>query len=401
MKFSSLREAHVTGKYVVMRVDLNVPTDNGHVTDTTRIDRLKPTIDYLVEHDARVILLSHFGRPKGVSPEFSQKFLAPVLTQQWAHPVSFATDCVGDVAMTARNHMKDGDILLLENVRFHPQEEKNDEAFAKQLAQLGDIYVNDAFSAAHRAHASTEGVAHFLPSYAGFLMEEELNALNLALGNPTRPVAAIVGGAKVSTKLDLLQNLVTKVDLLVLGGGMANTFLHAHDIPVGKSLCEPDMAEQVHKIESAAAKNNCRILIPHDVVVATEFKANAAHITCGVGDIPATHMALDVGPETVREIQTALENCKTIIWNGPLGAFEIPPFQNATIAVAQTVSHLTQAGKVKSVAGGGDTVAALEMAQMVDELTYVSSAGGAFLEWMEGKSLPGVAALSHGKNQAN
>jgi phosphoglycerate kinase len=393
MQFQSLRTASVTGKYILMRVDLNVPTQDGRVTDTTRIDRLKPTIDFLVQQGARTILLSHFGRPKGITPEFSQKFLTPALEAQWRHPVSFSADCIGDAAMSARNAMKDGDILLLENVRFHAEEEKNDLGFAKQLAVLGDIYVNDAFSAAHRAHASTEGLAHMLPAFAGFLMEEELSALNLALGNPIRPVAAIVGGAKVSTKLDLLNNLVTKVDVLVLGGGMANTFLHAHGVKIGKSLCEPDMVAQVHKIKETAAQHNCKIIIPSDVVVACEFKANPQHSICDVTSIPSDHMALDIGPQTVEQIKTILATCKTIIWNGPLGAFELPPFHTATVSLAQFVAAQTQSGSVKSVAGGGDTVAALEMAGVIEKMTYVSSAGGAFLEWMEGKTLPGVAAL--------
>lgn len=400
MEFNSLKNANVKDKYVLVRADLNVPVKDGKVTDTTRIDRVKKTIEFLTSNGAKTIILSHYGRPKGVTPEFSQKFLVSELKKSWGVPVSFAEDCTGDAAAKARSELKSGEVLLLENVRFHPEEEKNDAGFARELAKLGDIYVNDAFSAAHRAHASTEGVAHLLPTYAGFLMEEELNALNMALEKPERPVAAIVGGAKVSTKLELLGNLVGKVDFLVLGGGMANTFMYAQGQQVGKSLCEKDMADQAREIIEKAKSNNCEIILPVDRVVVKEFGANAPHDVIASGDITEDQEAVDIGPETIKLVEEKLADCKTIIWNGPMGVFEVKPFDNGTNGLAKLVAQMTSDGKVTSVAGGGDTVFAMENAGVADQLTYISSAGGAFLEWMEGKTLPGVAALSAMKKAA-
>lgn len=393
MNFTALRNMDVKGKIVLLRADLNVPAENGTITDTTRIDRLKPTIDFLSQHGAKTLILSHFGRPKGVTPEFSLRFMLPALTKSWGVPVGFANDCIGGEAESAKASLQNGQVILLENVRFHPDEEKNDLGFARQLASLGDIFCNDAFSAAHRAHASTEGLAHILPSCAGFLMEAELNALTAALENPSRPVMAIVGGSKISTKISVLENLVKKVDYLFLGGGMANTFLFADGIEVGKSLCERDMVDEARRIQAAAKQTGCEILLPVDRVIVDKFGANAPHEIIPTSTMPADREAVDVGPETVLMLRQTLSRCKTVLWNGPLGVFEVKPFDTGTNAAAQAVAEATATGLV-SVAGGGDTVSALEHARCADKFTYVSSAGGAFLEWMEGKSLPGVQALS-------
>lgn len=397
MSFKTIADFDLKGKKVLLRADLNVPTKDGKVTDTTRIDRLKPTIDALVAKGAKVLVLSHFGRPKdGPTPEFSLAFLQPVLEHQWGHKVDFARDCIGAPAADLAATLQAGEIGLLENVRFHKGEEKNDAAFARELAKNGDVYVNDAFSAAHRAHASTEGLAHILPTAAGLLMEAELTALQSALENPVRPVAAIVGGAKISTKLELLENLVRKTDILVLGGGMANTFLFARGVDMKASLCEKDMADQARKIMDIAKQAGCDIVLPVDGLEAGEFKAGAHNQVCDVHAVSAGKMVLDIGPKTIEIIKQKLDTAKTIVWNGPLGAFEIEPFDTGTVTVAR---HVAQSG-IKCVAGGGDTVAALEHAGVVDRLSYVSTAGGAFLEWLEGKTLPGVAALTVRQNAA-
>lgn len=400
MQFQSLKHTDVSNKYVLLRADLNVPAKDGKISDTTRIDRLKPTIDYLAKNGAKTIILSHFGRPKGVTPEYSLKFMLPALEKSWGVSVSFADDCIGEAAASARASLQSGQVLLLENVRFHEEEEKNEISFTKELAKLGDIFVNDAFSAAHRAHASTEGVAHYLPSAAGFLMEDELNALSKALESPTRPVMAIVGGAKISTKLSVLENLVRKVDFLVLGGGMANTFLYANGVEIGKSLCEKDMAAEAQKISNIAAENNCEIILPVDLVTVETLAENAPSQVSPIAILPLEKSAVDIGPATVKLLAEKLASCKTVLWNGPLGVFEIAPFDEGTNAVAKIVGDLTQQGKLVSVAGGGDTVSALEHAGIADQLSYISTAGGAFLEWMEGKTLPGVAALLHSKKAA-
>ncbi|WP_416356090.1 phosphoglycerate kinase [Aureimonas phyllosphaerae] len=392
--FKTLDDAALQGKRVLVRVDLNVPMKDGVVTDTTRIERILPTIREIAEKGGRAILLAHFGRPKGkVDPSQSLGPIAPVLAEKLGQPVGFAEDCVGPVADGIVANMKDGDVLLLENTRFHDGEEKNDETFVSGLAALGDIYVNDAFSAAHRAHASTEGLAHHLPSYAGRTMQAELEALEKGLGQPEKPVIAIVGGAKVSTKIDLLQNLVTKVDCLVIGGGMANTFLAAQGKDVGKSLCEHDLADTAKAILAAAQTSGCTILLPVDAVVAREFKANAENETVPVDRVPSDAMILDVGPASVGAITEWIDKSKTLVWNGPLGAFELQPFDKATMAAARHAASRTEAGQLVSVAGGGDTVAALNQAGVSERFSYVSTAGGAFLEWMEGKPLPGVDAL--------
>jgi len=393
-RFRTIDDLDVAGKTVLLRADLNVPMQDGRVSDTTRIDRLVPTIRELTSKGAKVALLSHFGRPKGGPDEKnSLRQVLPALEQALGTQVAFAPDCVGDAAAQAVKALGNGQVILLENTRFHAGEEKNDPALAKGMAALGDIYVNDAFSAAHRAHASTEGLAHLLPAAAGRLMQAELEALGRALEHPERPVAAVVGGAKISTKLDLLLNLVAKVDLLVLGGGMANTFLAAQGAQVGASLQEKDMHEQARAISQRAKERGSRILLPIDAVVAPRFEAGIATRTVPIGQIAPDEMMLDVGPETVRLIERELAGCKTVVWNGPLGAFEVPPFDQGTKAVARIVADATGAGRVVSVAGGGDTVAALAHAGVEDRMTYVSAAGGAFLEWLEGKELPGVKAL--------
>ena len=382
------------GKRVLLRADLNVPMQNGKISDLTRLERLSPTIKELSEKGARVIVCSHFDRPKGKRvPEMSLRPIAEALGQVLGKPVAFAEDCVGAPAQAAVDAMADGAVLVLENTRYHAGEETNDAGLSKALAALADVYVNDAFSAAHRAHASTEGVAHLLPSYAGRLMQAELSALEAALGKPQRPVAAIVAGSKVSTKLDLLTNLVEKVDILVIGGAMANTFLAAQGFDVGKSLQEPDLHETALNILAEAKAKGCEIVLPVDLMVAEKFAANPPTLTVPASAVPADMMALDVGPVTVEAFIKRLPEIKTIIWNGPLGAFEIPPFDAATNALALAVADATAKSGLISVGGGGDTVAALRAAGVADRLTYISSAGGAFLEWMEGKTLPGVAAL--------
>lgn len=384
----------VTGKRVLVRVDLNVPVADGAVTDATRIERVAPTILELADKKARVILLAHFGRPKdGPSPDLSLEPIARATAAVLRRDVGFAADCVGDKAAAAVAAMKDGDILLLENTRFHKGEEKNDDKFARALAANGDIFVNDAFSAAHRAHASTEGLARLMPAFAGRTMQAELEALEKGLGNPARPVVAIVGGAKVSTKIDLLTNLVKKVDALVIGGGMANTFLAANGTDIGKSLCEHDLGATARQIMIDAAEAGCAIVLPVDGVVAREFKANAPNETVPVASVPADAMILDVGTKSVDAVDAWIDRAATLVWNGPLGVFEIEPFDRATVAVAKHAAARTRAGKLVSVAGGGDTVAALNHAGVADDFTYVSTAGGAFLEWMEGKVLPGVEVL--------
>ena len=395
MAFRTLDNVDVAGKRVLVRADLNVPVRDGKISDLTRIERLCPTIRELSEKGARVIVCSHFDRPKGQRVlAMSLKPMATALAEVLGRKVRFAEDCVGVPAEQTIDTLSAGDVCVLENTRFHAGEEANDPGFAAKLAGLADIFVNDAFSAAHRAHASTEGVAHLLPSYAGRLMQAELEALTLALEKPERPVMAIVGGAKVSTKLELLGNLVGRVDLLVIGGAMANTFLAAQGIAVGKSLQEADMHAMALNILGKARAANCEILLPTDAVTATEFKAHTATKIVPVGAVPADAMILDIGPESVAALIARLAGVKTLVWNGPLGAFEIPPFDAATTALAKAVAAATLAGKLRSVGGGGDTVSALRHAGVLDQLTYVSSAGGAFLEWLEGKSLPGVAALT-------
>jgi len=394
MAFRTLEGLNVRGKRVLLRVDLNVPMADGKVTDNTRIVRQAPTIRELSDKGARVIILAHFERPGGkVVPSMSLKPVVPAVAEVIGRKVTFAEDCVGPVAESAVASLKDGGVLILENTRFHKGEEKNDPDFAKQLAALGDIYVNDAFSAAHRAHASTEGVAKFLPAYAGRAMESELSHLEKALANPTRPLMAVVGGAKVSSKIDLLENLVGKVDTLVIGGAMANTFLAAQGLGVGKSLHEPDYLETARKVTKMAADKGCALVLPGDVVVAGEFRAGAPHRTVPVSAIGPGDMALDVGPATIAAFKKSLAASKTLVWNGPLGAFETAPFDAGTVAAAQAVAEATKAGHLLSVAGGGDTVAALAHAGVENDMTYVSTAGGAFLEWLEGKKLPGVEAL--------
>ena len=397
-RFRSLDDLDVTGRTVLVRGDLNVPVRDGLVTDSTRVDRLAPTLTELAEKGAIVVVMSHFGRPKGgADTENSLRQVVPALERALGRSVAFASDCIGPRAKVAISRAKPGDVILLENLRFHQGEEKNDKKFAAALAEFGDIYINDAFSCAHRAHASTEAIARMLPSAAGRLMQAELEALGQALEKPERPVAAVVGGAKISTKLDLLGNLVRRVDYLVLGGGMANTFLYAQGVAVGNSLCERDMAEQARAIAEVARESGCRLILPVDAVVANEFKAGAENRVVTVDAIPEDGMMLDIGPASVAAISAVLQSCKTVVWNGPLGAFEIEPFDLGTNAVAQAVATLTQAKVVLSVAGGGDTVAALGHAGVADSFSYVSTAGGAFLEWLEGKDLPGVAALGrHG-----
>ena len=394
MSFRTLDNLDVAGKRILLRADLNVPVRVGKITDLTRIERLSPTIRELAANGAKVIVCSHFDRPKGKRvPEMSLGPMAAALGEVLGQRVRFAEDCIGVAAQQAVERMARGDVLVLENTRYHAEEEKNDPTFAAELAKLADIYVNDAFSAAHRAHASTEGVAHLLPAYAGRLMQAELEALDAALGNPVRPVAAIVGGAKVSTKLELLGNLLSKVDVLVIGGAMANTFLAAQGVAVGKSLQEAELHDTARGILAQAKGGRCEIVLPLDAVVATEFKPNVPTRTVGINDVPADAMILDVGPATVADLAGRLATLKTLVWNGPLGAFETPPFDAATTAIARAVAAATQSGTLRSVAGGGDTVSALRHAAVLDKMSYVSSAGGAFLEWLEGKTLPGVAAL--------
>ncbi|MES2451555.1 MAG: phosphoglycerate kinase [Pseudomonadota bacterium] len=385
----------VSGKRVLVREDLNVPMADGAVTDATRFRATLPTVTELADRGAIVLILAHYGRPKGKrDPEMSLALVTGPYSQVLGRPVRFIEDCVGEGAAEAIATLQAGDIAVLENTRFHAGEEKNDPELAAGMARLGDIYVNDAFSAAHRAHASTEGLAHILPAFAGRAMEAELDALDKALGNPEHPVAAVVGGAKVSTKLDVLKHLVAKVDHLIIGGGMANTFLAARGVDVGKSLCEHDLTGTAEEIFEAAERANCTIHLPYDVVVAKEFRANPPVRTVNVHEVASDEMILDVGPAAVEALADVLKNCRTLVWNGPLGAFETPPFDTATVALARTAAALTRDGSLVSVAGGGDTVAALNQAGAGDDFTFVSTAGGAFLEWMEGKELPGVAVLS-------
>jgi phosphoglycerate kinase len=391
--FRTLDSADLAGKRVLVRVDLNVPMENGKVTDATRIARVAPTITEIAAKGGKVILLAHFGRPKGRDPKDSLQPVAHEVARIVKKPVAFADDCVGEAAEKAVAAMKNGDILLLENTRFHKEEEKNDPAFVEKLARLGDVFVNDAFSAAHRAHASTEGLAHKLPAFAGRTMQAELEALGKALEHPQRPVIAVVGGAKVSTKLDLLENLITKVQALVIGGAMANTFLHAQGFNVQKSLAEKDMADTARRILAKAEAANCAIILPVDAIVAFHFKADAPSHAYGVDALPADGMVLDVGSQSIERIKGAIDDAATLVWNGPLGAFEMHPFDAGTVTIARYAAERTKAGKLTSVAGGGDTVAALNHAHVADKFTYVSTAGGAFLEWLEGRKLPGVEAL--------
>lgn len=393
--FKTIDDLDVRGKRVLLRVDFNVPMKGGVVTDKTRIEKSAPTIEELVKRGAKVILLAHLGRPDGkANPEFSLK---PVVgaVQEALHnkPISFANDCIGNPALEAVGKLADGDVILLENVRFHKEEEENDNQFVKHLAQLGDIYVNDAFSAAHRAHASTEGLAHALPSAAGRLMQAELEALQRALEKPERPAMAIVGGAKVSSKVDVLGNLLSRVDVLVIGGGMANTFLLAQGIDIGKSFCDRESAPIAQKIMEIAKKSGKEIILPIDAVCAAELKAGVATSVHDATKIPANKMILDIGPKTIAAIAQKIGAVKTLVWNGPLGVFETPPFDNGTNQVAEAVAKATSGGMLLSVAGGGDTVSALQHAKAADRFSYLSTAGGAFLEWLEGKELPGVAAL--------
>ncbi len=393
-RFLTLNDLAVSGQRVLVRADLNVPMQDGKVSDATRIERLLPTLKELTKAGAKVIVMSHFGRPNGkVVPSMSLKPLAAELGKALGTPVAFAGDSVGPEAKKVVAALKNGQVALLENLRFHPEEEANDIGFAKQLASIGDLYINDAFSTAHRAHASTEAIARLLPNAAGRLMQEELEALGKALDAPQRPLAAIVGGSKISTKLDLIGNLLTKVDLLIIGGGMANTFLYAQGIDIGKSLCEREMADTARRIAEGAAKAGRQIVLPIDAVVAPALTAGSAAQTVPIGRVPSDMMVLDIGPQSVAETVKALSACKTLVWNGPLGAFEHPPFDNGTTAVAREAARLTSEGKLLSVAGGGDTVSALAHAGVDGKFSYVSTAGGAFLEWLEGRELPGVAAL--------
>jgi phosphoglycerate kinase len=385
----------VAGRTVLVRLDLNVPMQDGEITDASRIERSVPTVAELRDKDAKVVVLSHFGRPKGKreSSMSLRPLCRPLGAALGGIEVAFAEDCIGAPAERAVAALQPGDVLLLENLRFHPGEEKNDPAFADQLARLGERYVNDAFSASHRAHASITGLAERLPSAAGRLMQAEIEALSRALDHPDRPLGAVIGGAKVSTKVEVLGNLIEKVDLLVLGGGMANTFLYARGTPVGRSLCEKDLAETAREIMAKAEARNCQIVLPIDGRLATEFKAGARSSVVPIELVPEEAMILDIGPGSAEQIQGAIARCRTLVWNGPLGAFEIPPFDAGTTAVARMVAERTQAGKLMSVAGGGDTLAALAHAGVLEQFSYVSTAGGAFLEWLEGKELPGVAVL--------
>ncbi len=391
----TLFKNEMRGKRVLVRADLNVPLDeDGTVRDSTRLERLIPTLKELKAAQARIIIISHFGRPKGqANPDMSLAPIASALAGLLNCSIPHAPDCIGDAAAAAVQTLQNGEICVLENTRFHGGEEKNDADFAKALAELADFYVNDAFSAAHRAHASTHAIAKILPAFAGRSMQAELEALSLALETPQSPVAAIVGGAKISTKLDLLGNLTTKTDYLIIGGGMANTFLAAQGVKIGTSLCETSMLEKAREIMETARQQNCQIILPCDAAIAAEFAPMPASVIADINDIPETQMILDCGPKSVDDICACLDACKTLIWNGPLGAFELSPFDMATNKAAQYAGALTKAGKLVSVAGGGDTVAALNHAEAAADFTYVSTAGGAFLEWLEGKSLPGIAIL--------
>jgi phosphoglycerate kinase len=391
--FRTLDDVDVKGKRVLIRIDLNVPMADGQVTDDTRIRAVTPTINEVADKGGKAILLAHFGRPKGDDPKLSLKQVVPALAAVLKRPVAFAEDCLGPKAEQAVAAMKDGDVLLLENTRFHKEEEKNDPTFVAALAKLGDIYVNDAFSAAHRAHATTEGLAHTLPAYAGRAMQKEIEALEAALGSPKRPVVAVIGGAKVSSKIDVLENLSKKVNALVIGGGMANTFLLAKSIAVGKSLAEPDLTNTAKRIIAAADKAGCAIVLPEDVVVASAFKAGVATSTVPVNAVPPDQMILDIGPRSIAGVNAWIDKAATLVWNGPLGAFEVPPFDRATVEAARHAAERTKDGALLSVAGGGETVAALHHAGAAEGFSFVSTAGGAFLEWLEGKPLPGVEIL--------
>ena len=394
--FKTTRSLDMNGKRVLIRVDINVPLTDGRVTDDTRIRAIVPTVREVLDKGGRPILMAHLGRPKGKPvPELSLEMLRAPLEAAIGSPVVFAKDDACHSAREWSRDLKPGEVLLLENVRFHPGEENNTPEFAAELAALGDVYINDAFSASHRAHASTEGVAHLLPSAAGQQMETEINALQSALENPQRPTVAVVGGAKVSTKIAVLENLVEKVDNLIIGGGMANTFLQALGIEIGKSLSEPDFAATVEKIISRARDENCEIHLPIDAIVACELTNDAATQTVSIENVPQNMMILDVGPETVQGLKSVVEGCKTLVWNGPLGAFEFAPFAQGTVELARAAALQTSSGDLASIAGGGDTVAALNTAGVTDKFTYVSMAGGAFLEWLEGRTLPGVAALAY------
>jgi len=394
MRFKTLEDLDVRGKRVLVRVDFNVPVRDGKITDTTRIDRALATLNELAGNGAKVIILSHFGRPKGqVVPDMSLRPVAEALSEILGKPVGFAGDCIGDAAASAIADTPEGGMVVLENVRFHVGEEKNDPEFAKALAANGDAFVSDAFSAAHRAHASTEGIAHLLPSAAGRLMQTELEALSAALETPAHPVIAVVGGAKVSSKMAVLGHLTQKVDQIVIGGGMANTFLYAGGMGIGKSLCEKEMADDARAIIETAAAHGCEIVLPSDAVVAAAFEEGAASKTVGLNDVPDDMMILDIGPASIDDLKSRLQSAKTVLWNGPLGGFEVKPFDAGTNAVAQEVAALTSKGQLLSVAGGGDTVSALANAGAADDFSYVSAAGGAFLEWIEGKTLPGVAVI--------
>jgi len=395
-KFRTLDDLDCRGKRVLLRADLNLPMQDGRVTDATRIERLAPTIEELLQKGARLVVMSHFGRPNGKpDPTYSLRPLVQPLSQAiGGRPVAFAEDCIGEPAKRVVAALRPGQVALLENLRFHPGEEKNSPEFAAALAELGDVYVDDAFSAAHRAHASIEALAHLLPAAAGRLMEAELRALTAALEHPERPLVALVGGAKVSTKLDLLRFLIAKVDTLAVGGAMANTLLLAQGHAVGKSLCERELVDNARRILELALRRGCRVILPEDAVVAERLAPGVATRTVAVDAVPADMMILDIGPRTVTQIGAALEAAKTLVWNGPVGAFETPPFDQGTTALAKKAAELTRAGKLLSVAGGGDTVAALAASGLEDALSYVSTAGGAFLEWLEGRELPGVAALA-------
>jgi phosphoglycerate kinase len=395
-QLQEISQADVSGKRVLVRADLNVPCQDGVITDATRIERFLPTVHQLVSRGAKVVIMSHFGRPKGERvPEMSLKPVAAKVAELLpGTAVTFADDCIGDTAVNAVNALNDGDVLVLENLRFHKGETDNDPAFVEALARLGDVFVSDAFSTAHRAHASTEGLALKLPSYAGPLMMMEVNALKAALEAPKRPVAAVVGGAKVSTKIELLTNLVSRVDMIIVGGGMANTFLYAQGVKVGNSLCEPDFVDTVGAILDRAAETGCRIVLPVDVVVAKEFASGAVNQVVDVNNVPDDMMILDAGPQSVAKLVDRISECNTLLWNGPLGAFEISPFGEGTFALARAAARATREGQLATIAGGGDTVAALNSAGVTGDFTYVSTAGGAFLEWLEGRALPGVVALT-------
>ena len=391
----SIENVDVAGKTVLVRADLNVPMDNGQVTDTVRIDRFAPTAIHLADKGARVVIISHFGRPKGVrTPAMSLEPVAKALAKSLGRKVGFVEECVGEVAEKAVWAMQDGDIIMMENLRFHADETDNSDSFAQRLGVFSDLYVNDAFSCSHRAHASTHAITKVVPSYAGLSLKKELDALDAVLGTPKRPIAALVGGAKVSSKITVLEALIPSMDAIIVGGGMANTFLLAKGHPVGKSLAEPDYVKTANQIMTVAAANNCEIVLPVDVVVAQEFAAGAENQTLPVGQDPGEGMILDVGAESITDLTSRLGKLETLLWNGPMGAFEMDPFGAGTFAVANAAADLTKQGKLITVAGGGDTVAALNQAGVSDDFSYISTAGGAFLEWLEGKELPGVAALT-------